>query len=165
MGPIFFQSDIRQQKTPRGPILDYDARLNHWSWWRRRLSSIKVWCVILFCLATCGSWKAWQWRIQEDEKAFSKRGSIDSRMNFVDTNGVPDAASFRHISRLPGEWSLRMNLWGAPDVSHPNVFRGRWMENVVSLHIVKRDRIDEWIKQDVGFRFPTGRRDAYQSLE
>jgi hypothetical protein len=136
------------EKAP-APTLNYAqpqrfARLRRWL----RPGS-PAFFVLVLALAGAGMWGAWKWRLKADERAFNERTFVGQPYNasWITFSKPPNAASLRHLNRLPGTWELYFNWPGPEDPAAPLVLRGWRSTRVTTLWLGTNVNADAWLKE------------------
>ena len=138
------------------PTLNYAqprryARLRRWL---RRGSPLFF--VLVLALATGGTWGVWKWRLKADERAFNERTFAGPSAGWITFSKPPNAASLRHLNRLPGTWNLCFDWSGPEDPAAPLILRSRRWTGVTHLWLWPGVNADAWLKElarpDTGFK-------------
>jgi hypothetical protein len=103
--------------------------------------------LLLFALLAAGVWGTWKLRLRADEQAFNARAKIDAANRVITFSQPPDAASIRHLARLPGMWRVFFRWRGDQSPSAPLALRGQRLSNVRRLDFGERVDVDPWLKE------------------
>jgi hypothetical protein len=144
----------------------------------RRFARLRRWLrpgsplffVLVLALAAGATWGVWKWRLKADERAFNERTFVGQPYNasWITFSKPPNAASLRHLNRLPrptGGHELWFNWRGVSqaaasdppeDPAAPLVLRGRSFTSVTTLWLGSGVNADAWLKElarpDTGFK-------------
>lgn len=104
---------------------------------------------LVLILAIAGSWGAWEWRLRADARAFEERTTAGPLAGWIMFTRPPNAASIRHLSRLPSGLDIAFSGADGSDLSAPEMLRGRQLRNIRGFWFRDGMNVDAWLKEIV----------------